>query len=151
MRKATRARWRGAARRQGREGRLTASRRFRRPLTFAPWTGTPHRAVIGAGQWGTTLALHLAQAGPVILLARDEEQARSLTEERRNSRYLPEVDDPVEVEITADPAALADAHDLVIFAVPTMAMRETAERTRDAPRRRRSARVGGQGHRARHA
>ena len=38
----------------------------------------PHRAVVGAGQWGTTLALHLAKLGPVILLARDEEQAREL-------------------------------------------------------------------------
>ena len=90
----------------------------------------PHRAVIGAGQWGTTLALHLAKAGPVILLARDEEQARSLAEDRRNSRYLPEITIPVEVEITADPAALADADELVIYAVPTMAMRETAQRTR---------------------
>jgi len=86
--------------------------------------------VIGAGQWGTTLALHLAKTGPVILLARDEEQARSLAEDRRNSRYLPEITIPVEVEITADAAALADADELVIYAVPTMAMRETAQRTR---------------------
>jgi len=60
----------------------------------------PHRAVVGAGQWGTTLALHLAKQGPVILLARDEEHARSLAEDRRNNRYLPEVSIPVEVEIT---------------------------------------------------
>ncbi len=90
----------------------------------------PHRAVIGAGQWGTTLALHLAKQGPVILLARDEEQARSLAEERRNSRYLPEITIPVEVEITADPGSLRDADDLVIFAVPAAAMRQSAERVR---------------------
>ncbi len=86
--------------------------------------------MIGAGQWGTTLALHLAKHGPVILIARDEEQARSLAEERRNKRYLPDVTIPVEVEITADLAALSDADDLVIFAVPTKAMREVAQRTR---------------------
>ena len=91
----------------------------------------PHRAVIGAGQWGTTLALLLGKQGPVILLARDEEQARSLAEDRRNSRYLPEVALPVEVEITADPAALGDADELIIYAVPAKAMRETAKRTRE--------------------
>jgi len=90
----------------------------------------PHRAVIGAGQWGTTLALHLGKQGPVILLARNEEQASSLAEDRRNNRYLPEVALPVEVEITADPAALADADELVIYAVPAKAMRDTAQRTR---------------------
>jgi len=88
------------------------------------------RAVIGAGQWGTTLALHLARRGPVTLLARDEEQARQLIGERRNSRYLPDISLPVEIEITADPAALASASELVIFAVPARAMRTSAERVR---------------------
>ena len=92
----------------------------------------PRRAVVGAGQWGTTLALHLAKQGPVILLARDETQAQELAEERRNARYLPEVTIPVEVEITADPAALRDAHDLVVFAVPARVMRSSAQRVRDA-------------------
>lgn len=91
----------------------------------------PHRAVVGAGQWGTTLALHLAKHGPVILLARDEEQARSLAEERRNNRYLPDVTIPVEVEITADASALSLADDLVVFAVPAAAMRSSAQRVRD--------------------
>jgi glycerol-3-phosphate dehydrogenase (NAD(P)+) len=90
----------------------------------------PHRAVVGAGQWGTTLALHLAKLGPVILLARDEKQARELAEERRNERYLPEVTIPVEVEVSSDPAALASADELVVFAVPAQAMRATAERVR---------------------
>ena len=88
----------------------------------------PHRAVVGAGQWGTTLALHLAKHGPVILLARDEEQARTLAEERRNNRYLPDVTIPVEVEITADASALSLADDLVVFAVPAAAMRSSAQR-----------------------
>jgi glycerol-3-phosphate dehydrogenase (NAD(P)+) len=91
----------------------------------------PHRAVVGAGAWGTTLALHLAKQGPVILLARDEEQARSLAEERRNNRYLPEVTIPVEVEITGDPTAISEADDLVVFAVPSKAMRTSAERVKD--------------------
>jgi len=91
-----------------------------------------HRAVVGAGTWGTTLALHLAKHGPLVLLARDETQARELVDERRNTRYLPDVTIPVEIEITADPAALRSASELVIFAVPAAAMRLTAARVRDS-------------------
>src|SRR5438128_9871123 len=89
----------------------------------------PTRAVVGAGQWGTTLALHLARRGPVTLIARDEEHARQLNAERRNAHYLPEVTLPVEIEITADPAALESASDVVVFAVPSKGMRTTAEQT----------------------
>lgn len=88
----------------------------------------PHRAVVGAGTWGTTLALHLAKQEPVVLLARDEDQAAEIAEERQNRRYLPGINLPVEVEVTADVAALASVDDLVIFAVPARAMRETAGR-----------------------
>mgnify|MGYP006213221411 CR=1 FL=1 len=47
----------------------------------------------------TTLALLLAKRGPVVLLARDEQQARELTGERRNARYLPDVPLPVELDL----------------------------------------------------
>jgi len=88
------------------------------------------RAVVGAGTWGTTLALHLAKHGPVTLITRDEQQARQLAAERQNSRYLPGITLPVELELTADTSLLSSAHDLVIFAVPARAMRATAERVR---------------------
>jgi glycerol-3-phosphate dehydrogenase (NAD(P)+) len=86
------------------------------------------RAVIGAGTWGTTLALHLSKRGPVRLLARDEHQARELATERRNARYLPDVPLPVELDVTADEEALRGADELVVFAVPAQAMRATARR-----------------------
>jgi glycerol-3-phosphate dehydrogenase (NAD(P)+) len=89
------------------------------------------RAVIGAGSWGTTLALHLARRGPVTLLTRDEAQARQLVGERRNERYLPDITLPVEIEITADEATLEGASEVVIFAVPAQAMRASAERAKD--------------------
>lgn len=84
--------------------------------------------MVGAGTWGTTLALHLAKHGPVVLLARDERQARELTAERENVRYLPRIKMPVEVEVTADATALRSADELLIFAVPAKAMRSSAER-----------------------
>jgi glycerol-3-phosphate dehydrogenase (NAD(P)+) len=88
------------------------------------------RAIIGAGAWGTTLALHLAKHGPTVLLARDPGQARQLATTRENSRYLPGLRLPVEVEVTADVAALAAADELVVFAVPAAAMRTSAQRVR---------------------
>jgi glycerol-3-phosphate dehydrogenase (NAD(P)+) len=90
----------------------------------------PNHAVVGAGAWGTTLALHLARRGPVTLLARDEATARQIAVERQNRGHLPEINIPVEVEVTADPAAVRSASELVVFAVPSRAMRETAERVR---------------------
>ncbi|MBA2490037.1 MAG: glycerol-3-phosphate dehydrogenase, partial [Chloroflexi bacterium] len=41
-----------------------------------------HRAVVGAGAWGTTLALMLALGGPVTLLARVAGHARQMVEKR---------------------------------------------------------------------
>jgi len=90
------------------------------------------RAVVGAGAWGTTLALMLARRGPVLLLARDDDQARALSAERRNSRYLPDLPLPVEVEVTADPEAIRNADELVVFAVPAAAMRSSAARVASA-------------------
>jgi len=82
------------------------------------------RAVVGAGTWGTTLALLLARSGPVTLVARDKGQALALAETRENARYLPGVMLPVEIEVVTELEALSDAHDLVILAVPSGAMRE---------------------------
>jgi glycerol-3-phosphate dehydrogenase (NAD(P)+) len=88
----------------------------------------PVRAVVGAGQWGTTLALHLARKGPVTLLTRDDAHAAELAAQRENRRYLAGHQLPVEIEISGDPASLAHASELVVFAVPSGAMRETARR-----------------------
>ena len=49
-------------------------------------------AVIGAGRWGTTLAVCLARAGlEVELGCRTQEQALALHAARENERYLPGV------------------------------------------------------------
>jgi len=88
----------------------------------------PARAVVGAGAWGTTLALHLARKGPVTLLARDEEAARAMVETHENERHLPGFRLPLEIEIGADPAALTAASELVIVAVPSAALRSEAAR-----------------------
>jgi len=88
-------------------------------------TDGPRLAVVGAGAWGTTLALLLSRAAAVTLLARDEAHAATLRGDRENKRYLPGVPFDDRVSVTADPAELATASELVIFAVPSRAMRST--------------------------
>jgi glycerol-3-phosphate dehydrogenase (NAD(P)+) len=61
--------------------------------------------VLGAGAWGTALAVHAAAAHPTRLWARDAEQAARLRSTRRNARYLPQVVLPPALQIGADLAA----------------------------------------------
>jgi glycerol-3-phosphate dehydrogenase (NAD(P)+) len=77
-------------------------------------------AVLGAGSWGTALAIHLGRVGlPVRLWARDPELAASLRTRRENPRYLPGAALPDGVTVTADVGtALADAA-TVLVAVPS--------------------------------
>jgi glycerol-3-phosphate dehydrogenase (NAD(P)+) len=83
-------------------------------------------AVVGAGAWGTTLARVVAQVEPVTLLCHSPESAARIAETGRNEARLPDVDLPAAVVATADPAALRDATDLVIFATPSAHLRATA-------------------------
>jgi glycerol-3-phosphate dehydrogenase (NAD(P)+) len=87
--------------------------------------GGPTRAVIGAGTWGTTLALLLSRTDRVTLLARDEEHAVRLTMDRENKRYLPGIPLGDRVSISADPGTIASATDLVVVAVPSRVLRST--------------------------
>jgi glycerol-3-phosphate dehydrogenase (NAD(P)+) len=80
---------------------------------------------VGAGAWGTTLAAIVAQREPVTLLSHSPETAARIADTRRNEARLPGVDLPADLRPTADPAALADATDLVIFAVPSAHLRTT--------------------------
>ena len=76
--------------------------------------------VLGAGSWGTALAMHLGRVGlPVRLWARDPALAASMRAARENARYVPGMPLPDRVEVTADAArALADSGTVVI-AVPS--------------------------------
>ena len=65
-------------------------------------------AVVGAGAWGTTLAVLIARAEPVVLLAQDPEAAARIDAARENASRLPGVELPTAVAVTADPAAIAE-------------------------------------------
>ena len=68
-------------------------------------------AVVGAGAWGTALALHLArrEGSSTVLWARDPAQAAAMASERVNARYLPGVALPPALAVTAGLDDLADA------------------------------------------
>ena len=83
--------------------------------------------VIGAGAWGTALAISLSAHHRVTLWARDAAQIETMRATRSNQRYLPQATLPDNLELSADfSAALADA-ELVIIAVPTGALRTTLQ------------------------
>lgn len=82
--------------------------------------------VLGAGAWGTALALHSAMRRPTLLWARDAAQAAAMRERRRNEKYLPEIELPAALDVTSDFArALAHASEgLFVIATPMAALRE---------------------------
>lgn len=83
--------------------------------------------IIGAGAWGTALATSLAASHRVTLWARSAAQIKTMRSTRLNQRYLPDILLPANIELIADlPAALAAA-ELVIFALPTAALRATLQ------------------------
>ena len=90
-------------------------------------------AVLGAGSWGTTLAIVLAENGhDVALWEFDAALADSLAQKRENQKFLPGVAIPSGVDVTNDLAkALRDTR-IVVFVVPSHATRETATRARDS-------------------
>lgn len=84
-------------------------------------------AVVGAGSWGTALAVLLARKGfKVGLWARRAEFAQMLQKNRENTAYLPGVFLPENIEITDDIALAVRDAQLVVLSVPSHAVRQTA-------------------------
>ena len=82
-------------------------------------------AVLGAGAWGTALAVSAADRHAVLLWARDAAQAAAMTADARNERYLPEVDLPAALSVSADLAEALQwgAAGLLIVATPMSGLR----------------------------
>jgi glycerol-3-phosphate dehydrogenase (NAD(P)+) len=81
--------------------------------------------IIGAGAWGTALAISLSAHHRVTLWARNPDQIAAMQATRNNQQYLPGIELPAAIQLSADfPAALAAA-ELVIIAVPTSGLRQT--------------------------
>ena len=83
-------------------------------------------SVIGAGAWGTALAINAARAGRrVVLWGRDGDAARAMAANRENVRYLPGIPLASAIHITSDikETAVADA---ILLVVPAQTVAEVA-------------------------
>ena len=84
-------------------------------------------AVIGAGSWGTALAVHLARVGhDVQLCGRDGALVARLLEERENAPYLPGIELPDQVRPTVDTIGAVASASTLVWAVPSHGTRGTA-------------------------
>ena len=88
--------------------------------------------ILGAGSWGTALAISLALAGRrPILWTRRPEVAEYMQVNRRNPRYLSHIPLPASIYITSDLEEAATAARTWTFAVPSHALREVARQVQD--------------------
>ena len=81
-------------------------------------------AVIGAGSWGTALAVHLQRAGhDVRLWGRNACLVAEIQRTRSNARYLPDVQIPPEIQLTSSLDEVLDRASYVVFAIPSHGLR----------------------------
>ena len=102
------------------------------PLVMLQWEwlgGMPplrRAAVVGAGSWGTAVAVMLARAGlEVDLGCRTREQAERVAAARVNDAYLPGVELPDSVNVLRASELEPSRHDLICLAVPAGALPST--------------------------
>jgi len=88
--------------------------------------------VLGAGNWGTTIALLLHGNGhEVSLWEYNEKLAREILETGENNTYLKGVKFPDDLRVTWKLDEAVDAAEIVVFVVPSSAMRATASALRE--------------------
>lgn len=81
-------------------------------------------SILGDGGWGTTLAILLSQKGfSVSLWGAFPDYVKLLKAKRLNSRFLPGVKIPAQIEITSDLKAVISEKDLIVFAIPSQYIR----------------------------
>lgn len=87
--------------------------------------------LLGAGSWGTALAVQFARAGrPTVLWGRAEDDPAELARARRNERYLPGVDFPPALAIEPDLGCAVASGDDVVVVVPSGALRAVLQQIR---------------------
>ncbi|MEL6869679.1 MAG: NAD(P)H-dependent glycerol-3-phosphate dehydrogenase [Pseudomonadota bacterium] len=89
-------------------------------------------AVLGAGSWGTALAIQYARAGSQVRLwGRDTAQLEAMSAARCNERYLPEGPFPDGLSIASSMAEAVDGAVEVLVSVPSHALRDCLTALRD--------------------
>lgn len=89
-------------------------------------------AVLGAGSWGTALAIHLARAGhDVLLWGNEAEHIQLLAEQRCNHQFLPDFTFPDSLQLTADLEQALVSPAWVLIAIPSHAYRPFLQENAD--------------------
>jgi len=84
-------------------------------------------AILGGGSWGTAIACVLARAGhPTTIWTVEPDVAQDLSQNRRNSKYLPDVELPLGAAAHTDSAAALAGAEFVVWAVPVAVLRPVA-------------------------
>lgn len=89
-------------------------------------------AVLGAGAWGTAIAIALARSHAVTLWARNSKQVPVLRSARENERYLPGIVFPEALAMTDDLAEAVRGAELALLAVPLSGLRPSLRALRQA-------------------
>jgi glycerol-3-phosphate dehydrogenase (NAD(P)+) len=83
-------------------------------------------AILGAGSWGTALALLAARNGcQTLLWGHNKEQIAIMAKLRKNQRYLPNHPFPENLSVTTDLAEIGAFSDLILVCVPSHAFKNT--------------------------
>ncbi|MFW6157637.1 MAG: NAD(P)H-dependent glycerol-3-phosphate dehydrogenase [Balneolaceae bacterium] len=86
--------------------------------------------IIGAGSFGTALSVVLARAGNAVQLwAREPEIANGINSAHQNPAYLTDIVLPESVKCYTDLEKCLHNRDVVVFAIPSHAVREVAGKT----------------------
>lgn len=85
-------------------------------------------AVLGAGSWGTAVAMHMAHLGQdVRLWGRDEKRMAHMAASQENERYLPGIPLPQSMMVTSDMAAACAGVEDICVMVPSRAFAESLD------------------------
>lgn len=89
--------------------------------------------ILGAGAWGSALAIHLSGRHQVTLWGSDAIQIESMRASRFNQRYLPDIPLPQSLNLTTDLRAACSGSELILIAVPISALRTTLHKVTAIP------------------
>jgi len=87
-------------------------------------------AVLGAGAWGTAIAKVVAEKEKDVLIWSFETEVRDdINKNRRNSRYLPDVELPKTLKATSNIEEAVEGKDFLVYAVPSLFLLDTLKKT----------------------
>ncbi|MBN1899120.1 MAG: NAD(P)H-dependent glycerol-3-phosphate dehydrogenase [Spirochaetes bacterium] len=88
-------------------------------------------SILGAGSWGSTLAIMLSQRHAVKVWEFDADQCEKIKKEGENKKFLPGIQFPEAIFISHNIKQVLEDTEITIFAIPSHTIRAMASRTKD--------------------